>query len=195
MGCAQSSGGGGGQALTKPNPVATFDSTMGMFKAEIHLDRVRTASKFIDLCQTGFYNWYPLPSRHSGFHGPVWLPICQGPNSRNAGTGGPPDGTFKNIATGVTEKRFGGGSIKDENISKDTITNAPGTLSMANTGQHDSGGSQFFLNVNNKRNLDWFSSGPSKHPRSSARSSRATTSSSPSAKCPSRTTIPARRSR
>merc|ERR1719388_433468 len=64
--------------------------------------------------------------------------------------------------TGGTETRSGGGNIKDENISKDT--NAPGTLSMANTGQPNSGGSQFFMNVANNSNLDWFSPGQSKHP-------------------------------
>merc|ERR1711920_747760 len=79
-----------------------------------------------------------------------------------AGTGGPPDGTFKNLKTGTTEKRTGGGNIEDENISKDT--NAIGTLSMANTGRPNSGGSQFFINVANNKNLDWFSGGPSKHP-------------------------------
>merc|ERR1711920_454602 len=79
-----------------------------------------------------------------------------------AGTGGPPDGTFKNLITGNTEKRFNGGNIKDENISKDS--NLKGTLSMANTGQKDSGGSQFFLNVADNANLDWFSPGTSKHP-------------------------------
>merc|ERR1712083_254602 len=52
--------------------------------------------------------------------------------------------------------------IKDENISRDT--NAPGTLSMANTGSPNSGGSQFFINVADNSNLDWFSPGPSKHP-------------------------------
>ena len=40
----------------KPNPIATFDCTMGQFKAEIFMDRVPlTASNFIDLAQTGFY--------------------------------------------------------------------------------------------------------------------------------------------
>merc|ERR1712186_318543 len=72
------------------------------------------------------------------------------------------DGTFKNLKTGGTERRSNGGNIKDENISRDT--NAPGTLSMANTGQPNSGGSQFFLNVANNSNLDWFSPGASKHP-------------------------------
>ena len=39
------------------NPVAVFDTTMGSFKAELYLDRVpRTASNFIDLAKTGFYD-------------------------------------------------------------------------------------------------------------------------------------------
>merc|ERR1712048_23466 len=67
-----------------------------------------------------------------------------------------------NLKTGGTERRSNGGNIQDENISKDT--NAPGTLSMANTGRPNSGGSQFFINVANNKNLDWFSPGQSKHP-------------------------------
>merc|ERR1711904_89785 len=55
-----------------------------------------------------------------------------------------------------------GGNIKDENISRDS--NVPGTLSMANTGRPDSGGSQFFLNVANNSNLGWFTGGSSQHP-------------------------------
>merc|ERR1712139_238578 len=69
---------------------------------------------------------------------------------------------FKNLKTGGTERRSNGGNIKDENISKDS--NVPGTLSMANTGRPNSGGSQFFLNVANNSFLDWFSPGQSKHP-------------------------------
>merc|ERR1712153_239954 len=61
-----------------------------------------------------------------------------------------------------TERRSNGGNIQDENISRDS--NAPGTLSMANTGQANTWGSQFFLNVANNANLDWFSGGQSKHP-------------------------------
>merc|ERR1712176_83732 len=72
------------------------------------------------------------------------------------------DGQFKNLKTGSMEKRFGGGNIQDEHLSKDS--NAAGTLSMANTGQKNSGGSQFFLNVANNANLDWFTGGSSKHP-------------------------------
>merc|ERR1740133_964578 len=89
-------------------------------------------------------------------------PNAKDPASRAAGTGGPKDGQFQNLTTGAMESRSNGGNIKDENISKDT--NAPGTLSMANTGSPNSGGSQFFINVVHNGNLDWFSPGASKHP-------------------------------
>merc|ERR1712060_245477 len=64
--------------------------------------------------------------------------------------------------SGGMESRSRGGNIPDENISRDS--NEPGTLSMANPGQPNSGGSQFFINVARNANLDWFSPGPSKHP-------------------------------
>merc|ERR1712190_168679 len=70
--------------------------------------------------------------------------------------------TFTNLKTGGTEKRFGGGNIQDEHLSKDS--NEPGTLSMANTGSPNTGGSQFFINVKHNDFLDWFSPGESKHP-------------------------------
>merc|ERR1712087_942711 len=69
---------------------------------------------------------------------------------------------YTNLKTGATEKRFNGGCIKDENISKDS--NEKGSLFMANTGSKNTGGSQFFINVANNSNLDWFSPGSSKHP-------------------------------
>merc|ERR1719178_39577 len=146
-----------------PNPKAKFDTTMGTFTAEIYLDRVpRTASNFIDLSKTGFYNGIHFHRVIPNFMNQFGCPYAKDPKSSRAGTGGPSDGTFKNLKTGATEKRSGGGNIRDENISRDT--NAPGTLSMANTGQANSGGSQFFLNVADNRNLDWFSPGSSKHP-------------------------------
>merc|ERR1740115_173221 len=89
-------------------------------------------------------------------------PYSKDPKSSRSGTGGPPDGTFTNLVTGASETRTGGGNIQDENISQDS--NEPGTLSMANTGRPNSGGSQFFLNVAHNSNLDWFSGGQSKHP-------------------------------
>jgi cyclophilin family peptidyl-prolyl cis-trans isomerase len=146
-----------------PNPTATMDTTMGKMTFEIYLDRVPiTASNFIDLCNTGFYNGIHFHRVIPGFMNQFGCPFAKDAKSGRAGTGGPEDGTFKNLATGGTEQRSNGGNIKDENISKDT--NAPGTLSMANTGTPNSGGSQFFINVADNNFLDWFSGGQSKHP-------------------------------
>merc|ERR1711920_838615 len=132
-------------------------------KAEIYLDRVPiTASNFIDLCETGFYNGIHFHRVIPNFMNQFGCPHAKDPKSKRAGTGGPPDGSFKNLKTGGTERRSNGGNIKDENISRDS--NATGTLSMANTGRPNSGGSQFFMNVADNRTLDWFSPGQSKHP-------------------------------
>merc|ERR1712072_1498954 len=91
-------------------------------------------------------------------------PNAADPNSRRAGTGGPKPGTtYTNLADGSTITRNSGGSIPDELTAK--LSNEPGTFSMANTGQPNSGGSQFFINVKHNSFLDWFDgSTPSKHP-------------------------------
>ena len=56
------------------------------------------------------------------------------------------------------------GNIPDELVDK--TSNEPGTLSMANTGQPNSGGSQFFVNTVHNDFLDWWRSdlSPSQHP-------------------------------
>mmetsp|Transcript_73807 Transcript_73807/g.130932 ORF Transcript_73807/g.130932 Transcript_73807/m.130932 type:complete len:210 (+) Transcript_73807:72-701(+) len=145
------------------NPTAVFETTMGTFKAEIYLDRVPiTASNFIDLSQSGFYNGVHFHRVIPRFMCQFGCPNAKDPKAKNAGTGGPPDGQFKNLVTGAMESRKNGGNIQDENISKDS--NKPGTLSMANTGRPNSGGSQFFLNVADNNFLDWFTGGESKHP-------------------------------
>jgi len=145
------------------NPTATFDTTMGTIKCEIFLEQMPiTSSNFIDLCQSGFYNGIHFHRVIPDFMDQFGCPYAKNPTARNAGTGGPPDGTFKNLVTGATEKRSNGGNIKDEYAAK--ISNEPGTLSMANTGSPNSGGSQFFMNVVHNDFLDWFSPGDSKHP-------------------------------
>ena len=40
-------------------------------------------------------------------------PFSNDPFHEEAGTGAPPDGTFKNLATEKIEKRFNGGNIRD----------------------------------------------------------------------------------
>jgi len=150
-------------AAAVANPTATFDTSMGTFTAEIYLDRVpRTSSNFIDLVKHGFYNGLHFHRVIDGFMAQFGCPFSKDPSSGRAGTGGPKDGTFINLATGATERRSNGGNIEDENISRDS--NLPGSLSMANTGMPNSGGSQFFINVAHNSFLDWFSPGQSKHP-------------------------------
>jgi cyclophilin family peptidyl-prolyl cis-trans isomerase len=161
-----SAGAAGAEAPKAPassNPIATFTTSMGAINAEIFLDRVpRTASNFIDLAQSGFYDGLHFHRVIPGFMNQFGCPNSKDPRSNRSGTGGPRDGTFKNLKTGATETRSNGGNIKDENIDK--TSNKPGTLSMANTGQPNSGGSQFFMNVAKNDNLDWFTGGQSKHP-------------------------------
>merc|ERR1719197_411208 len=136
---------------------------MGNITVELFLDKMPvTVSNFIDLAYKKFYDGIHFHRVIPGFMDQFGCPHAKNPNSPNAGTGGPPDGQFQNLKTGAMEKRFNGGNIMDENISKDS--NEPGTLSMANTGQPNSGGSQFFMNVANNNFLDWFSPGESKHP-------------------------------
>ena len=54
--------------------------------------------------------------------------------------------------------------VDDEFPEDAKLSNEPGSLSMANTGQPNSGGSQFFINTIHNDFLDWFSPGQSKHP-------------------------------
>lgn len=147
-----------------PNPIATFDCTLGVFKAELFLDRTPiTVSNFIDLAKSGFYNGVHFHRVIPNFMNQFGCPNARDPTSARAGTGGPQGNTtFVNLKTGAVEKRNSGGNIQDEHTSKDS--NKPGTLSMANTGRKDSGGSQFFINVADNSNLDWFSPGESRHP-------------------------------
>jgi cyclophilin family peptidyl-prolyl cis-trans isomerase len=128
------------------NPIATFDTSLGAFKAELYLDQTPiTAQNFIDLANSGFYNGLHFHRVIKGFMCQFGCPHSKDPNSNRAGTGGPPHGT-----------------IQDEHTTK--LSNEPGTLSMANTGQPNSGGSQFFLNTVHNAYLDWFTPGRSKHP-------------------------------
>jgi cyclophilin family peptidyl-prolyl cis-trans isomerase len=131
-----------------PNPTATFDTSLGQFKAEIFLDKMPiTAKNFLDLAKSGFYDGLHFHRVINNFMLQFGCPYSKDPNSDRAGTGGPPHG-----------------NIQDEFLDNAKISNEPGTLSMANTGRPNSGGSQFFVNTVHNSYLDWFSPGPSKHP-------------------------------
>jgi cyclophilin family peptidyl-prolyl cis-trans isomerase len=131
-----------------PNPTATFETSKGSFDAEVYLEQMPiTAQNFIDLAKSGFYDGLHFHRVISGFMIQFGCPFSRDPASPRCGTGGPPHGT-----------------IRDEHLDSAKLSNEPGTLSMANTGRPNSGGSQFFINTVHNHFLDWFTPGPSKHP-------------------------------
>jgi len=128
------------------NPTARFETSMGNFTAEVFLDQMPiTAKNFIDLAKSGFYDGLHFHRVINGFMAQFGCPHSRDPQSPRAGTGGPPHGT-----------------IQDEHTAK--ISNEPMTISMANTGRPNSGGSQMFINTVHNAYLDWFTPGNSKHP-------------------------------
>eukprot|EP00931_Biecheleriopsis_adriatica_P073910 TRINITY_DN4810_c0_g1_i1.p1 TRINITY_DN4810_c0_g1~~TRINITY_DN4810_c0_g1_i1.p1 ORF type:complete len:352 (+),score=57.20 TRINITY_DN4810_c0_g1_i1:33-1058(+) len=157
----------GGAAPTK-NPIATFETSLGVFKAEIFLlEMPLTASNFISLAKEGFYNGIHFHRVIPNFMAQFGCPNARDPQSPLAGTGGPEDGSeFRCVGGNYDGKnimRINGGCIPDEFTCR--ISNAQRTLSMANTGSPNSGGSQFFINVGDNDQLDWFNTKTdSKHP-------------------------------
>ena len=76
-----------------------------------------------------------------------------------AGSGGPSASTFKNLKTGDFVRRSMLGEVQDEHISRDP--NVKGSLSIANTGEPNSVGSQFLMNLADNTCFNWFSPGSS----------------------------------
>lgn len=104
-----------------PNPIVVFETNYGTFKAELFSDKAPLTSKnFLDLTKKGFYNGLK-------FHRVIAEFMLQGGDPFGNGTGGP------------------GYKIPDE-FGKGLKHDAPGILSMANSGPN-SGGSQFFVTL------------------------------------------------
>jgi cyclophilin family peptidyl-prolyl cis-trans isomerase len=134
--------------MPKPNPTATCETSLGTFEVELFMDKMPlTAGNFVDLAESGFYDGLHFHRVISSFMIQFGCPHSKDPNSTQAGTGQSPKGR-----------------IRDEFPDAYKMSNEPGTLSMANTGQPNSGGSQFFVNTVHNKNLDWFTPSPSRHP-------------------------------
>jgi len=130
------------------NPIATCETSLGTFKVELFTDKMPvTAGNFVKLAEAGFYDGLHFHRVINRFMLQFGCPHSRDPKSPRAGTGDPPHGT-----------------IADEHPADFKASNEPGTLSMANTGRPNSGGSQFFVNTVHNAYLDWFSPGASKHP-------------------------------
>ena len=130
------------------NPTAVLDTSLGTFTIELFTDRMPiTAGNFVKLAKSGFYDGLHFHRVIKGFMCQFGCPNSRDPNSTRAGTGNAPDGC-----------------IKDEHPANAKLSNEPGTISMANTGQPNTGSCQFFVNTVHNSYLDWFTPGPSKHP-------------------------------
>lgn len=131
------------------NQIAVFETSMGTFRAELYCTQMPiTCGNFIDLAQSGFFNNLYFHRVIPNFMNQFGCPNTRDtPFSSTAGTGGPdPNTTF---ASAMNPQqiftRTEDGGIPDELTQR--ISNTVGTLSMANTGAPESGGSQFFINV------------------------------------------------
>lgn len=130
------------------NLTATLETSLGSFTIELFQDKMPvTAGNFIDLAKRGFYDGLHFHRVIQGFMVQFGCPHSADPASPRAGTGDSPNGR-----------------IQDEFPDDAKLSNEPGTLSMANTGQPNSGSCQFFINTVHNDFLDWFSPGQSKHP-------------------------------
>ena len=134
------------EKITMGNPIVTLKTTMGDISLELYIDKTPiTAGNFIKLAKEGFYDGTKFHRIINDFMIQGGDPNSKGDDTSIYGQGGP------------------GYNIEDEFVSG--LSNIRGTISMANVGQPNSGGSQFFINLVDNTNLD-FDKQPesSKHP-------------------------------
>lgn len=120
------------------NRIATFNTNKGVIKLELFEDKMPiTTGNFIKLAQEGFYNQTKFHRVIDGFMIQGGDPNSKSDDTSRYGQGGP------------------GYTIQDEFIAAPELTNVRGTIAMANTGQPNSGGSQFFINTVDNTALDF----------------------------------------
>jgi len=147
-------------------PVMKMKTSMGEIKAELYLEEMPiTVSNFVDLAKSGFYNGLSFHRVIPDFVAQTGCPYSKDPEDPKQGTGRPEPGSYRDLMTQRPIPRDNG-NILDEFPPRHKISNEPGTLAMANNGQRDSGGSQFFINVANNKDLDWWdlSESQARHP-------------------------------
>jgi peptidylprolyl isomerase len=134
--------------------IVIFETSEGAFKAELFTDKMPiTCGNFIDLVNQGFYNddlyiHRVVPKYIIQFGCPFAKNphVMYGTLDEDAGKGsGPPDTTFLACNSKKVHSRDEYGNIEDELVKG--ISNLEGTLSMANSAEPDTNGSQFFFNV------------------------------------------------
>ena len=130
------------------NPTAELNTSMGTIEIELFEDTMPiTVGNFVSLAESGFYDGIKFHRVIDGFMIQGGDPNTKGDNTATYGQGGPEN------------------NVQDEFVEGPLLTNVRGTIAMANTGQPNSGGSQFFINLADNTSLD-FDKQPlsSKHP-------------------------------
>src|SRR3989344_7442442 len=127
----------GFDTMTPKNRTAILETTTGTIKIELFEDKMPiTTQNFINLAQQGFYDGTRIHRVISQFMIQGGDPLSKENNQKQRwGTGGP------------------GYLVKDEFVPG--LSNLRGKIAMANSGQPNSGGSQFFINVNDNTFLDF----------------------------------------
>lgn len=125
-------------ATSTMNRIAVMKTNKGVIKLELYEDLMPiTTGNFIKLAQEGFYNGIKFHRVIDGFMIQAGDPNTKGSDVSTYGRGGP------------------GYTIQDEFVKNPLLSNVRGTIAMANTGQPNSGGSQFFINTVDNTGLDF----------------------------------------
>lgn len=115
----------------------TFKTNKGDITIELFTEAMPiTTANFLKLANEGFYNGTKFHRVIDGFMVQGGDPNSKSDDTNTYGQGGP------------------GYTVEDEFVNGDLLTNARGTIAMANTGQPNSGGSQFFINLVDNTFLD-----------------------------------------
>jgi peptidylprolyl isomerase len=130
------------------NPTAIITTNRGIIELELFEDQMPvTVANFVALTESNFYDGIKFHRVIDGFMIQGGDPNSRGENEAIYGQGGPET------------------NVQDEFVAGELLTNTRGTIAMANTGQPNSGGSQWFINLVDNTGLD-FDKEPvqSKHP-------------------------------
>ncbi|MFZ2252752.1 MAG: peptidylprolyl isomerase [Minisyncoccia bacterium] len=130
------------------NKIAVVKTSLGNIDIELFEDQMPiTTGNFIKLAQEKFYDGIKFHRVIEGFMIQAGDPNTKGTNVSSYGSGGP------------------GYTIQDEFVTGPLLTNTRGTIAMANIGQPNTGGSQFFINTVDNVGLDYDKEpSSSKHP-------------------------------
>lgn len=130
------------------NPTAIITTNLGVIELELFEDQMPvTVGNFVTLAESGFYDGTKFHRVIAGFMIQGGDPNSKGTDESIYGMGGPAQ------------------NVPDEFVAGELLSNTRGTIAMANTGQPNSGGSQWFINLVDNTGLD-FDKPPftSKHP-------------------------------